>query len=217
MPIKGMANSNKLSSSEIKMNSARKIPAPVSNPIAVMRIIETSDQEKGLTTLLPREHHPVGIKLKLHIDADQEARDKEEFRFDQPPGQRSEQLVNYLRNLKKELVQREADLQAQTYQWEKQVLATEASLRKRSNELEQHLAQVTCQQAQLIKLQQNLVDSQEAIRSVVERLVSESQGVDTRRQLSALQNEIVQRFDENFQRWERLVHCMNVESDTILS
>ena len=211
-----MANSNKLSLSEIKMNSARKIPAPVSNPIAVMRIIETSDQEKGLTTLLPREHHPVGIKLKLHIDSDQENPDEEVFRFDQPPGQRSEQLINHLRNRQKELVQREADLQAQTYQWEKQVLATEASLRKRSSELEQHLSQVACQQAQLIKLQQNLVDSQEAIRSVVERLVSESRDAETRQPLEALRNEIVQRFDDNFRRWERLVHCMNIRSDAVL-
>ena len=196
------------------MNSAKKKhTAPVSNPIAVMRIIESSDQEKGLLNLLPAEHHPVGIKLKLHVDSDQEQTEEDVFRFDQPPGQRSEQLLNHLRNRQKELVQREADLQAQTYHLEKRILATEASLRKRTGELEQHLSQANCQQAQLMKLQQNLVDSQQAIRVVVERLVNEFEGQEIKPQLEALRDEIGQRFDDNFQQWERLVKTMKVLVD----
>jgi hypothetical protein len=191
------------------MNSARKLTTPVSNPSAVMRIIETSEPEQGLATLLPTEHHPVGVKLKLHVDSDHDQAEEEVFRFDQPPGQRSEQLLSHLRNRQKELVQREADLQAQTYQWEKQVLATEASLRKRGAELEQRLTHVACQQEQLMKLQQNLVDSQQAIRAIVEWLVDESEDVDIKLQLAALRDEVGQRFDDNFRRWEHLVHTLN--------
>jgi hypothetical protein len=191
------------------MNRARKLTTPVSNPSAVMRIIENSEPEQGLARLLPAEHHPAGVKLKLHIDSDLENSDEDVFRFDEPPGQRSEQLLNHLRNRQKELIQREADLQAQTYQWEKQVLATEASLRKRGAELEQHLTQVACQQEQLMKLQQNLVDSQQAIRAIVERLVDESTDVNAKIQLTALRDEVGQRFDDNFRRWEHLVHILN--------
>lgn len=191
------------------MNRARKLTTPVSNPSAVMRIIENSDPEKGLATLLPGEHPAVGVKLKLHVDSDLENSEEDVFRFDEPPGQRSEQLLNHLRLRQKELIQREADLQAQTYQWEKQVLATEASLRKRGAELEQHLTQVACQQEQLMKLQQNLVDSQQAIRAIVERLVDESTDVNAKMELAALRDEIGQRFDDNFRRWEHLVHTLN--------
>lgn len=191
------------------MNPARKLTTPVSNPSAVMRIIETSEPEQGLATLLPAEHHPVGAKLKLHVDSDHGHAEEDVFRFDQPPGQRSEQLLNHLRNRQKELVQREADLQAQTYQWEKQVLAAEASLRKRGAELDQHLTQVACQQEQLMKLQQNLVDSQQAIRAIVERLVNESEDVNIKLQLTALRDDVSQQFDDNFRRWEHLVHILN--------
>lgn len=191
------------------MNRARKLTTPVSNPSAVMRIIENSEPKQGLAALVPADQHPAGVNLKLHVDSDLDNSDENVFRFDEPPGQRSEQLLNHLRNRQKELIQREADLQAQTYQWETQVLATEASLRKRGAVLEQHLTQVACQQEQLMKLQQNLVDSQQAIRAVVERLVDESTDVNAKMELAALRDEVGQRFDDNFRRWEHLVHTLN--------
>ena len=192
------------------MNPARKLSTPVSNPSAVMRIIETSEQEQGLATLLPADHqHPVGVKLKLHIDSDNNRAEEEEFRFDQPPEQRSEQLLNHLRNRQKELAQREADLQAKTYQWEKQVMATEASLRKRGTVIEQHLTQIACQQEQLMKLQQSLVDSQQSIRATVEQLVDENENAEKTLQLESLRDEIANCFEDSLHRWERLVRSIN--------
>ena len=178
-----------------------------------MRIIETSEQEPGLATLLPADHqHQVGVKLKLHVDSDHDNTEAEMFRFDQPPEQRSEQLLNHLRNRQKELAQREADLQAQTYEWEKQVMATESSLRKRSAVLEQHLTQVACQQEQLMKLQQSLVDSQHATGALVEKLVEDCQDIEIKSHLEALRDEIGQRFDDHFRRWEHLVHTLKLKS-----
>ena len=195
------------------MNPARKLSTPVSNPSAVMRIIETSEQEQGLATLLPADHqHPIGVKLKLHVDAGQDNNEEEIFRFDQPPEQRSEQLLNHLRNRQKELAQREADLQAQTYEWEKQVMATEASLRKRGAVIEQHLTQIACQQEQLMKLQQSLVDSQQAIRAIVERLVDGTDDANITPHLESLRDEIADCFEDNLHQWERLVHCMTMKN-----
>jgi len=121
-----------------------------------------------------------------------------------PPTPQVQQLVDHLHQQQKKLAQREADLQAEVYHWDKQVLASKAALKKRAAELEQHLTQVEQQQSLLVKLQQNLIDSQTAIRATVERLIEHSDAAELKSELLNLQLELGQRFDEILNRWERV-------------
>jgi hypothetical protein len=126
------------------------------------------------------------------------------FAMAQPPTPQVQQLVDHLHRRQKELAQREADLQAEVYHWDKQVLASKASINKRAAELEQHLTQVEQQQSLLVKLQQNLIDSQTAIRATVERLIEQSDAGELKSELLNLQVELGNRFDEILNRWDRV-------------
>ena len=145
------------------------------------------------------------MTLKLHVDSSESEDVQDEFQLDQPPTRQVEQLVSHLRNQQKELAQREADLQAKTYQFEKQSLASESDLRKRCSELKQHMSQVNRQQAQLVKLQQSLIDGQEAIGIVVEKLVADCNQDELKDDLEVLRHQLQHQFESNFSQWERLI------------
>jgi chromosome segregation ATPase len=171
-------------------------------------MIESSDPAEGLQTLFnptaQNSNVPVPSHLKLHLDADSESLEFERVSHGEPPAKQVEQLALHLKTRQKDLAQREANLQAQSYHWEKQVLSSKAHLRKRSAELEQHLSQVRLQQAQLIKLQQNLIDSQVALRVIVERIVNHVGPGELKAELASLQVELGERIDVILNRWEKL-------------
>lgn len=190
------------------MNSAPTLSQPVSNPTAVIRMIESSVPLAGLQSLLdPTPENstvPAHPHLKLHVDTGSESSEFEAVSPSVPPVKQVEQLAQHLKTRQKDLAQREADLQAQSYHWEKQVLSSKAHLRKRASELEQHLSQVRLQQEQLIKLQQNLIDSQLAVRTIVDRIVSVSEPSALKSELNSLRIELGERVDEILGRWEKL-------------
>jgi hypothetical protein len=209
------------------MNSARKQTALISNPTAVLRIISSPESKPRVASLNSKEGSlslrereataPVDseqpsdrMTLKLHVDPSDVEVVQDDFQLDQPPTRQVDQLVNHLRNQQKELAQREADLQAKTYESEKKALASEAALKKRCLELEQHISQVKRQQAQLVKLQQSLVDGQEAIGIVVEKLVAECNQDELKEDLEMLHYQLQHQFESNFNQWERLLSAETV-------
>lgn len=181
-----------------------------------MQMIDSLEPNGGQTTLTllpgiksssPNRH--TNANLRIHISPDQDHQDFDELQLDKPPNRQVEQLVSHLREQRKDLAQREANLQSRVYEWEKEALAREGSLRKRRSEIEQHLSQVKRQQDQLMSLQQNLINSQDAIRAVVEQLVNDCRDADRIHDLQLLRDEIGNRMESNFQEWERLVRALN--------
>ena len=140
-----------------------------------MRIIENSDRKRTYY-FVAGEHHPVGVKLKLHVDSDHEHAEEDVFRFDQPPGQTIRTTVESLAKSSKRTRSTRSRFAGPNLSMGKAGSGNRSVIAKTQHELEQHLTQVACQQAQLMKLQQNLVDSQQAIRAIVERLVERIRG-----------------------------------------
>ena len=173
-----------------------------------MRMIESTANQNGIAALFPSaetQHAPRATShLRLHVAPETEPPTPDWCEMEQPPVRQIEQLVAHLRSRQKVLDQREADLQAQTYHWEQQVLSSKSHLRRRTSELEQHWSQVQLQQAQLVKLQQNLVDGQQAIRAVIERIVDDCQPTELQAELNSLRQELHERFDVILNRWERI-------------
>ncbi len=166
---------------------------------------ETAQQPTGL----PAADSTISPRLKIHVDADSEPDAADIYQSEQPPTRQVEQLVEHLRLQQKELSQREADLQKATHTFETKVLATEANLRKQGLELEQHWSQIERQQEQLVQLQQNLVDHQAAIRSVVERLVVQSDDFKLKPELESLLEQLKHQSDLIANHWHRVIAAMS--------
>ncbi len=194
------------------MKTLRTDSTPVSNPSVVLRMIDSAGCNDGFAALLTsptaKPAPRAATHLRLHVAPETESQTPEWFDLGQPPTRQIEQLVSHLRNRQKDLIQREADLQAQAYHWEQQVLSSKSHLRRRTSELEQHCSQVQLQQTQLVKLQQNLVDSQQALRVVIERIVDDCQPAELKAELHALRRELNERFDVILNRWERFKHSL---------
>lgn len=140
-------------------------------------------------------------KLKIHVE--EESSEFWEASEQVAPSQ-VQQLIQHVRSRKKDLDQREADLQRQVYRWEQQVMTTKADLKRKSAGLEQHQEQLNLQRAQLIKLQQSLVNHQTALRAVIEQIVDHCDQEELKLQLGKLRFELNESMDAIFSRWERL-------------
>lgn len=197
--------------SAVTMNSLPNHLAPISNPTRVMQMIDSMDSDLSallrLTVEVPDRpprllQEPSG-HLKLHVEPDSES--PENWSEAEPISTRQvSQLVEHLRQRQRELDQREADLQAKVFRWEQQVSSQQSRYRKRSSELKQHLSQARAQQVQLIKLQQSLVDSQTALRKVIEQVVESCEPGQLKRELENLRYELGECMDGILNRWERL-------------
>lgn len=184
--------------------------APVSDPSKVMEMIHAAGT--NLSPLMQSETVRAGVgstikprtpHLKLHVDPDTEHRQN----WSEPEpvsAQQVEQLVQHVRQRQRELDQREADLQANVFRFEQQSTSNQAQLRKRALELEHHLGQVKLQQAQLIKLQQNMIETQKALRKVIERIVSNAEPGQLKQELQKLKFELAENLDAILSRWERI-------------
>ncbi len=191
-------------------------PSPVSNPQRVLTMIDAGG--KNLSSLFNRlaeppasspepPSAPAASHLKLHVAPEQSAPPELDFDWAGPkpvPPQQAEQLVKHLRNRQRDLEQREADLQAAVYRWEQKAMVEDARYRKRTGELEQHLGHVKAQQEQLVKLQQNLIDSQTALRQAIETIVDDSQPRDLKAALETLKTELNETMDAVLTRWEKI-------------
>jgi chromosome segregation ATPase len=201
--------------SDSDMNSATNNFHPVSNPGQVLRMLHPLDAPASTgpdpqSTIRARNcpRRQSKANLKIHADLENDETRLDDFHLDQPPPHQVEQLIGHLREQRKELAQREADLQSEVYEWEKEVMAREGGLRRRQSEVEQQLSQINRQQEQLIRLQQSVIDSQEAIRAVVERLVEDCQIEDQRIRLQELKDAISERIADNFQAWEEMLQTL---------
>lgn len=203
------------SSSYRQPRPGRHFASPISRLSQVVQLIESGDPDdlssawqpfarreitnpgkEGETTL------PVpAAVLKLHVDGD-----SEEFweRSHETAGSQVEQLAIHVRNRKRDLDQREANLQAEVYHWEQQVLKMKADLNRRTNELEQQRNQLNLQRAQLIKLQQNLINTQTNLRAMVEKIVDSSHPEELKLELGKLRFELSESMDGLLRRWESL-------------
>lgn len=191
------------------MNAAAHY-TPESNPTAVLQRIDSAAPADDLTDLIARKtprggtQQPSGpTHLRLHIDSDIEVEADDQLDLAHPPTKQVEQLIRHLREQQKQLAQREADLQSQAQHWDEQVLASKAHLQSRTAEIKQQATQVQQQQLHLARLQQNLIDSQTALRTVIERIVSDSEPGKLKIELIALRDELDQRFEQIAVRWER--------------
>lgn len=147
-------------------------------------------------------NRPQPPHLKLHVE-----RESEQETWSAPApisSHQVEQLVQHLRIRQRELDQREAHLQASVYRHEQQLASSQAQLRKRNSELEQHLSQVKLQQAQLIKLQQNMIETQTSLRRVIERIVENCEPGLLKQELQKLRFELSENLDAILCRWEKL-------------
>lgn len=194
------------------MNPLHITRAPVSDPSKVMEMINASEpdlsllKQKGIgrdgigPSVGPRASH-----LKLHVDP--EAEQQQAWSAPEPvSAQQVQQLVQHVRQRQRELDQREADLQANVFRFEQQSTSTQVQLRKRALELEQHLGQVKLQQTELIKLQQNMLETQTSLRRVIERIVDNSEPGQLKQELQKLKFELSESLDAILSRWERIKH-----------
>lgn len=199
----------------------------LTDPFSVLKLIDPTRSNTGSVTIRsdigsnppkeePHDHGPPDSSpcrkhpfLKLVSDSENDHPEADVYQLDHPPTPQVEQLVGHLKSLQKDLAQREADLQKSMLHWDKQVLAKEASLRKQQAELDQHLAMVNRQQEQLLRLQQNLVSHQDAIRQVVEQLVDDNENREIQATLESLLHQLNYQSDIILTRWERLMAVMN--------
>jgi hypothetical protein len=193
------------------MNSLQLNQTPISDPSHVMQMINTAGPDLSALfelCLPPADRSPPcsdrpKMHLKLHVEPDSEAH--ENWSEPEPISTRQvSQLVEHLRQRQRELDQREADLQAKVFRFEQHATVQQSQFRKRSSELDQHLSQVRAQQVQLIKLQQSLVDSQTALRRVIEQIVDSCEPGQLKRELEKLRYELTECMDTILHRWERL-------------
>jgi malate synthase len=193
------------------MNSLHHNLAPISNPSRVMKMIDSMDSDLSALLRLAAEAQEHGPRipqepsrhLKLHVESESEP--QENWSEADPISTRQVgQLVEHLRQRQRELDQREADLQAKVFRWEQQASSQHSQFRKRRSELEQHLSQARAQQLQLIKLQQSLVDSQTALRKVIEQIVDSCEPGQLKHELEKLRYELAECMDAILNRWERL-------------
>jgi SMC interacting uncharacterized protein involved in chromosome segregation len=192
------------------MNPLHLTRAPVSDPSKVMEMIHAAGT--NLSSLMGSRTGHVGhdsssrsgvSHLKLHVDP--EAEQQQTWSNPQSvSAHQVEQLVQHVRQRQRELDQREADLQAGVFRLEQQSTTSQVQLRKRALELEQHLGQIKLQQAQLIKLQQNMIETQTTLRKVIERIVSNSEPGQLKQELLKLKFELGESLDSIISRWERI-------------
>jgi hypothetical protein len=192
------------------MNPLQLTRAPVSNPSKVMEMIHAAGTNLSTLTGSRIEHvrHDPSPRsqvshLKLHVDPDAE----QQQTWSNPQSvsaHQVEQLIQHVRQRQRELDQREADLQAGVFQFEQHSTSSQVQLRKRALELEQHLGQVKLQQAQLIKLQQNIIETQTTLRKVIERIVSNSEPGQLKQELLKLKFELGESLESIISRWERV-------------
>lgn len=148
-------------------------------------------------------------RLKIHVEEElSELWDDHQ----QVAPMQMKQLIQHVRLRKKALDQREADLQGQVYRWEQQVMGVKAQLKQKTVALEQQLNQLNLQRAQLIKLQQNLIDTQTALREIIERIVDQCEGEELKLQLGKLRFELTETMDAILNRWERLKEILESSS-----
>jgi chromosome segregation ATPase len=169
-------------------------------PFAGGEIPDSRDSVDSSTSVTSAPRDRVAA-LKLHVEEE-----PDEFweRSDETAGSQVEQLVVHVRNRKRDLDQREANLQADVYRWEQEVMKVKAELNRRTNEVEQQRQQFNLQRAQLIKLQQNLVTTQMNLRAIVEKIVDQCQPQELKLELGKLRFELTESMDGLLRRWETL-------------
>ena len=186
------------------MKSAIKATVPVSNPCTVLQMIESASSLAGLESLFPEEPQTGSTTLKLHSDSEPEDQNENVFRLNDMTTPQTEQLIEHLRFRQQQLQQDETHLQEKIYRWEQQVVTANAVFRKQRSELAQHVSQIKYQQAELVKLQQSLIDSQDAVRAAVEKVIDDCPAAELTTALVVLRDELKEQFESNFQHWERL-------------
>lgn len=174
-------------------------PRKVTDPRVVLERIESPQSSDAHFETVPAPHQ---LRV-LHPDSDSPLFDDRLDEHIEVPLQVLE-LADHLKHSRQKLVERERELDRNVESWREDIDSQRAANSATAGELRNRELQLRSLQFHLLQMQNDLVDSQVAMESVIRHFENVDSDGFLKQALELLRFEVLDRFDYLSKRWEML-------------